>query len=618
MDFFKHQDQARHKTGVLVLLFILAVIFIVVAVNIVAFLLFSTGDDYVSKYNHWMENIHWEHPTALAVLLIFTGSLRRYFALSDGGKAVAEMVGASLVDLNSSDKKIKKYINIVSEMSIASGVPMPVLYVMERESGINAFVAGFRSTEAVMVVTRGALNELDRDELQGVVAHEFSHILNGDMRINIRLMAVLAGILTIGQFGRVLMRSGSDSRHSRNGGPAILIGLLFFLIGYIGLISGRLIKAAISRQREYLADASAVQFTRNPSGIAGALYKIKENNMGSFLQSNQAEEMSHMCFSKTMNIWFGSLMSTHPDLETRINTIDPSFIKIQNARSIIVKRKFEEEQKQASDKLKSHDIAGLIGSPQPQHLAYAAMLYKAFSPSLLNLLHTPEGAQCLIYALLISAMKDDRGLNYLHDKSEQDIVEVTRQAITNIKQIDKRNYLPIVDLVLPVIKNIENNNKQKFIEIAEGLVRLDQHVTMFEFVLLVIVKQHLSNNSEKVVHVKFHSFKHVMDDVRVLVSLLVQTSRQANEKCEAVFKRTMKTFGVNKFEMMPVNQCNFQMLTEVLNRLNSLSPMLKKTLITVCVDCVLDDGIIMPAEAELLRAVAESLDCPMPPLLQSV
>ena len=615
MDFFRHQDQARHKTMVLVLLFILAVILIVAAVNIVAFVLFSTGDDYVSKYNHWMENIHWEHPTALAVLLIFTGSLRRYFALSDGGKAVAEMVGASLVDMDSGDKKIKKYINIVSEMSIASGVPMPVLYVMERELGINAFVAGFRPTEAVMVVTRGALDELDRDELQGVVAHEFSHILNGDMRINIRLMAVLAGILTIGQFGRVLMRSASNSRNSRNGGPAILIGLVFFLIGYIGLIFGRLIKAAISRQREYLADASAVQFTRNPAGIAGALYKIKESVVGSFLRSNQAEEMSHMCFSNTMNIWFGSLMSTHPDLETRINTIDPSFIKIQNARSIIVKRKIEEKEKQAGDKLKGHDIASMIGNPQPQHLAYAAMLYKSFSPFLLNQLQTSEGARCLIYALLISSMKNEQGLDYLQGTSDQNIVEVTRQAITSIKQIDKRNYLSLVDLVLPVIKNIERFKKQKFIEIVDGLIRLDKRVTMFELVLLVIIKQHLAENSEKVVRVKFHSFKHVLKDVHVLISLLVQTSRQIDEKRNLVFKRAMKTFVLKDIELLAANDCDFQSLEKVLNRLNRLSPMLKKTLIAVCADCVLDDGIIMPAEAELLRAVAESLDCPMPPLL---
>lgn len=615
MDFFRHQDQARHKTGVLVLFFILAVVLIVLAVNVVAFMLFGTGDDLHARLNHWMDNVYWEHPTALAILLIFFGSLKRYLALSDGGKAVAEMVGAQAVDMDSASGEVRQYINVVSEMSIASGVPMPSLYIMEREQAINAFVAGFRPTEAVLVVTRGAIDELSRDQLQGVVAHEFSHILNGDMRINIRLMAILAGILTIGQFGRVVMRSASHGRSSRNSGPLVIIGLVFFLIGYIGLFFGRLIKAAISRQREYLADASAVQFTRNPKGIAGALYKIKENTYGGLLESNRAEEMSHMCFTDSVHMMFGALLATHPDLDVRISTIDPSYLKLQKARAITEKRKIEQEEIIKTTTAGAANVTGMIGNPQPQHLAYAAVLYQSLSQSLLSMLHKPESVQCILYAMLISRMDQQQGLSYLQKTGGQVVMHKTSVALGLVTDVDPRQRLPLVDLALPVLKKLTINERQKFIKTMNGIARLDRRISLFEFVLLIILQQHLDEGAEKVDHVKYHSFKHLLEDVRVLISLLVQTSRQSGEKTAEVFHRAMKTFVSDNVEMIPAKECRFEMLSNALNKLNGLSPLLKKTLITVCVDCVEDDGIIMPAEGELLRAITESLDCPMPPLL---
>ena len=617
MHFFKHQDQARRKTGILILFFVLAVILIMLAVNAVAFFIFSSGDDYVMRFNNWMQNTYWEHPTALAVLLMMFGSLNRYFELSSGGRAVAKMVSAKPVDLNSNVKNEIKYINIVSEMSIASGVPMPLLYVMDRESGINAFVAGFKPTEAVMVVTKGALESLSRDELQGVVAHEFSHILNGDMRINIRLMAILAGILTMGQFGKVLMFSSGRGRSSKNSGPLILIGLTLFLIGYIGLFFGRLIKSAISRQREYLADSSAVQFTRNPKGIAGALYRIKESVRGGCLKSNRAEEMSHMCFSNTLNIFFGSLLATHPDLDMRINAIDPSFIKIKNAKNIIKKREGERKSAMTGSSIQSSNLVNMIGNPESQHLVYAAMLYRSLSAPVMRFLHSRTEVQYLMYALIISGMERDSGLSYLSEICSQQCRDKTTQALELVEGLEKRQYLPVVDLSLPVLKTMNKKDKKDFVDAMDGLVKLDRRVTMFEFMLLVICKQHLDEGSDKIDSVACHSFKPVLEDIRLLISLMVQVSRQTSDKIDGVFKRAMKTFVIDDIEMIPVKECNFDMLGKSLIRLNGLSPLLKKSLITVCADCVIDDGVIMPSEGELLRAVAESLDCPMPPLLQS-
>ena len=616
MDFFRHQDQARKKTWLLILLFMLAVLSIVLVLNIVVFLIFSTGDDFSSQLNYWMENTYWEHPTAAVVLLIFFGSLKRYFTLSDGGRAVANMVGAKLINMDSNLKDEKKYINIVSEMSIASGVPMPELYVMDREPGINAFVAGFRPTEAVMVVTRGALQELSRDELQGVVAHEFSHILNGDMRINIRLMAILAGILTIGQFGKVLMRSAAHGRSSRNSGPLIMVGLVVFVTGYIGLFFGRLIKSAISRQREYLADASSVQFTRNPKGIAGALYKIKENSHVGYLNSNRVEEMSHMCFAGAMKYFFESLLATHPPLDVRINTIDPSFLKLQRAKSITRNKLVAEEKNRSAHGLGRDELVDLIGNPQSEHLAYAALMVKSFSLSLKGLLHTPTGAQAIVYALILAGMKNDTGMKYISEKCDNDLLIVIGEASSCLHDLDKRKRLPLIDLLLPVLKSLDEAGRDIFVVTINELARLDKRITLFEFVILTIVNQHLNKKSQKNNRVKYHSFKHVVNEVRVLISMMAQTSRQTDEKVSLVYNGVMQTFAFGELGMIPVKECDFKMVSSALNKLNYLSPLLKRSLIAACVDCVLDDGVVMPDEAELLRATTESLDCPMPPILQ--
>ena len=616
MDFFKHQDQARKKTWLLILLFMLAVISIVLVLNIIVFLIFSTGDDYISRFDYWMANTYWEHPTAAVVLLIFFGSLKRYFSLSDGGRAVADMVGAKLINMDSNVKDEKKYINIVSEMSIASGVPMPELYVMDRESGINAFVAGFKPTEAVMVVTRGALQELNRDELQGVVAHEFSHILNGDMRINIRLMAILAGILTIGQFGKVLMRSGAHGRSSRNSAPLILVGLVVFITGYIGLFFGRLIKSAISRQREYLADASSVQFTRNPKGIAGALYKIKENSHASYLNSNRAEEMSHMCFAGTMKCFFESLLATHPPLDVRINTIDPSFLKLQRAKSIIKNKILAGENDKSVHGPGRDELVGLIGNPQPEHLAYAALMVQSFSLPLTGLLRTPTGAQAIVYALILAGMKNDTGMKYISEKCDNDLLSVIGEASKCLHDLDKRKRLALIDLVLPVLKSLDEAERDIFVVTINELARLDKKITLFEFVILTIVNQHLNRQSQKNSRVKYHSFKPVLNEVRVLISVMAQSSRQTAEKIGLVYDRAMRTFAFGELNMIPIKECDFKMVSSALNKLNYLSPMLKKPLIIACDDCVFDYCIVIQDEAELLRAITESLDCPMPPILQ--
>ncbi len=623
MDFFKQQDIARRKTGILLVYFVLALLFIVVAVNGVVFFAFTPGDDYVLELQQWIDNVYWEHPTAAVVLIILYGSGWRHMKLIDGGKAVAEMVGATEVSLDSNDTAIKRYINVVEELSLASGVPMPSLYVLKREQGINAFVAGYTPTESVMVVTQGTLDTLSRDELQGVVGHEFSHILNGDMRINVRLIVVLAGILAIGQFGRFLLRSSRDT-DVRQVGILLPVGLALLIIGYIGLFFGRLIKAAISRQREYLADASSVQFTRNPRGIAGALYKIQQTVNGSFINPRHAEDMSHMCFGKTMNFYFESLLASHPPIPDRIRAIDPSFLNLMHAKDIISRQNNRKSDEVVSSFVNAgqysataEQLTASVGNPNVEHIAYGVALHDAIQLLVQDKFHTTKGAKAIIYALLVQQTEKDPALVLLSQHESEDLILIVNDLLKQFVHLDKRQRLPLIDLTIPALKKLEEQEASLFINQLEALIKSDVRFTLFEFVLLTIIRKHLSANAGQVARVKFSTFHPVRDDIHRVLLLLVKSSGQNKDKNHQNLRRALLSYGIDVFVDIETWKVNVSEVEASLQRLAELSPLLKRNLINTCAELVIEDGIVMAAEAELLRAIAESLDCPMPPLLPS-
>lgn len=315
MDFFQAQDRARANTTKLTLLYIAALLAITTAIYAIA-ILFLQQDQGQTLADYWHPEIY--AATTLATLAIIgLGTLVKTLQLRTGGPAVAESLGGQLITPKTADFQQRQLLNIVEEMSIAAGVPAPKTYLLP-EPGINAFAAGYTPKDAAIGITQGALDTLDRDELQGVVAHEFSHILNGDMRRNIRAIGLLFGIFLIALIGRILISVRYRSRDSKNNSAAafIILGLALIIIGCVGQFFGRIIQAAISRQREYLADASAVQFTRNPSGIAGALKKIRDH--GSRIQNPHATETSHLFFANALT----SLFATHPPLEKRIAAIE--------------------------------------------------------------------------------------------------------------------------------------------------------------------------------------------------------------------------------------------------------------------------------------------------------
>ena len=340
MNFFQQQEHARSKTRWLLFIYVLAVAVIVIALDAIFLIVrHFTVSEYSPMLSSPGELKSWVTANASSLLVFSLGiiafiglaSLYRIMTLRGGGSKVATALGGTHVDSSHPDLLVRRLVNIVEEMAIASGIPVPQVYVMEQESGINAFAAGHQPEDAAVAVTRGALDIFSRDELQGVIGHEFSHILNGDMRMNMRLLGPLFGIMLIGMMGGILLRSSSHSRVSSSkessGGIVVvlLLGVGLTVIGYIGQLAGNLIKAAISRQREYLADASAVQFTRYKQGIGGALKKIAAWQYGSVLTDTGAEEVSHMLFANGLSRHISGLLATHPPIQERLQRLDIKF-----------------------------------------------------------------------------------------------------------------------------------------------------------------------------------------------------------------------------------------------------------------------------------------------------
>jgi len=630
MDFFEHQHRARRKTSVLILYFILAVGMIIVAVNLTVLVVISATASIPTPYSDWWQQPYWAW-TSLAVLLTITaGTLFTMLKLRGGGRAVAEMVGARRIPVSTEEPDERRLINVVEEMSIASGTPMPSLYVME-DPAINAFVAGYRPTEAVLVVTRGTLQHLNRDELQGVIGHEYSHVLNGDMRINIRLMGILAGILIISQFGRLLMRSNRRGR-GKGAGQVALLGLAFFVIGYVGIFFGSLIKAAVSRQRELLADAASVQFTRNPDGIAGALWKIQQHSEGSLLTNRHSDDVSHFCFGEAVKSRLSSLLATHPPLDQRIRAINPRFVgaKYTAAQSATLVTA-------AGDATAAHRAAGSsgfagdsgqivasadqlvagIGVISEAQYNSAADLHSSIPVVIHDALHQQDGARHIIYCLLLLALdKADQAaaVQIIRRDEGEEIREPLQTLYRSISAFGRDKRLVLLNLAFPALKEMAVEQRHAFVQRVEAIIKSDGRFSLFEFVVLSLLQEHLSTQAEMDVPVRYFKYTDVEAELHTLIALLIQAGSTVAEEKPGLYRRVLSTFLFDQQHAFKPESVSVEALGQALHKLAGLSPLLKRSVLEACTDCVLHDGKVSAAEAELLQLVAERLDCPLPRL----
>ena len=656
MTFYESQHKARRKTGVLFGYFLLAVLCIVIAVNTVVYLtlVMSDATGMMTPRQWLMSPLGWG--TALLTLAVIAGgSFIRYLKIKSGGDAVAAMAGGRLVLPETKDPLEKRLLNIAEEMAIASGTHVPRVYLLENEAGINAFVAGYNTNNTILAVTRGALENLTREELQGVIAHEYSHILNADTRINLNLIAILAGILLIGQIGESLLRSAryrSYSSRRENAGGNLVLGLALMGIGYIGLFFGRLIKAAISRQREFLADASSVQFTRNPSGIGGALFKIGTLTRGSHLDSRHAEEMSHMCFGETLQVGFSRMLATHPPITERLKAIDPSlparmksryqtgkltladgrtaFTSAGGGDAVVAEQAAafaggdqspssfqpqpqpQPEQTAAEFAASGAHLKGSVGALTPAHIEAAEAVHNAITGALLSIAHQAAQADSILYALVLTTMNTHgkQAMALIEQQRASQCAETTRQVYYALREQPEAIRLPLLDIALCTLETHTRERKDQVLALARSLIELDNRFTLYEFIYFSLMEKYLAAPKAKQKTIK--SYQPVENAIGVLLAATVLASGNTPQIKQQIFEQTIKGFSNQDFSALLVRPPSLQTLSEATGLLNRLAPLLKQPLIDACVDCILHDNRVTANEADLLRAICERLDCPMP------
>lgn len=628
MNFFEHQDRARAATRKLVLLFICAVAALIIITTLLVVVVLSLSDEAAGGPTLSPALLASDVGLAVAALVIAVVLLATWYRVAQlrgGGRVVAESLGGRLLNTGTRDADERKVLNLVEEMAIAAGIPVPQVYLLE-DPAINAFAAGFHSRDAVIGVTRGCIHQLDREELQGVIAHEFSHIFHGDMRLNIRLIGWLYGIMVIGMVGYYLLRSnvyrhGRGTRGNR-GGAIVVLGLGLLVIGYTGTFFGNLIKAAVSRQREFLADASAVQYTRNPSGIAGALKKIGGLAAGSRISTVDVAEFSHMLFGQGV----AGLFATHPPLSQRIRQLEPGWdgtFSQADASTVAPDRGG------AAPVQDSHGTAAgavspaaafiaRIGEPDEQSLALAGQYLARLPTTLLNEAHSTLGSCLLLQALLV---KDAEGLvarrqhEYLQEQLGEHSFASLQKILPQVAALPRDLQWPLVELALPSLAQLSPVQRPVFLQQLQTLIDADASMNLFEWSLFRIVRGSLETRP---------GFARMQLDITsataeclCVLAALATAGHEDAAPARAAFSAGANSLGLSS-EVIPTDlpASSLDLLDKALTRLQELKPLHKPRLLKAMVACIQLDGQVTGAEGELLRVVAAILDCPVPPLAE--
>ena len=624
MDFFQHQAQAKNRTVLLIVLYVIAMGLIGVAV-------FALALAVVAATNDGQVEIDPILPLAIfggVFLVVGGGSLVKTAQLAaGGGQAVAEMLGGRRIHPMTTHPAERRLYNIVEEMSLASGVPIPAVYVMDNEHGINAFAAGLSTNEAVVSVNRGTMELLTRDELQGVIAHEFSHILNGDMRMNLRLIGILFGLNLLVILGYYGMRiSSSLTRGSRRSdgkdsgaGAAIAIFLIsigVMIIGAIGMFFSAIIKAAISRQREYLADASAVQFTRNPDGIAGALKKIGCPNVGSEVSNEHAAEASHLFFGNVCSLFsFGGLFATHPDLTTRIRRIDPGFDGKFPTRIEPINFLEEPKKKEPGTQRSAVPGPGQLGIPTAAQVVIAGALLESLPQSVADGARDPLTAKATVYAILLDADGDIRQKQFsaIAEKEPGSVVAMTQRTFQQIQNISDSAKIALLQRVTATLKLLSAGQYKQFSAVIDALVAADDKMSLFEYTLKAVLLRDLDIyfGLAKPLTVQYMALSSVRQPIGAVLSYLAYAGHDNAADTESAYAAAMGTLGLPD-PIAPNSDCTVQSFDQALRTLALTAPALKQRLFSAIMTCVEHDGKITVAEGELVRAIAAMLAVPMP------
>jgi len=671
VDFYSRQAAARGQTRWLVFAFIVALLAIALALDFVLFTFLATRGS--AAYGFSALAYARVHPgqvvacTLLVMGVLSVASLYKSLELRGGGGVVARSLGGVLVTSDTADLKRKRLLNVVEEMAIASGVPMPEVYVLEQEPAINAFAAGHTPANAAVTVTQGALDRLSRDELQGVIGHEFSHVLNGDMRLNVQLMGWVFGLLVIGLIGRTIV--AWSPRNRRNSG-LLAVGFAVMVLGYVGLLAGRILQAAVARQRERLADASGVQFTRNPQGLKGALVKIAALPEGSQLVAADAEQAAHMFFAEGLSRVF----ATHPPILERIRELDPQFDPRELAAAAAEPDQeptgaevgggavgldgqgaagaFAAGGGQVADVGQAgpgslpgvSQVAGIgprvgraplaggglggfgqfasqvatqVGQPDTAHIAHAQAVRLALPQPVRDLTDSPGGAQALVIALLISAdgAVRERQLALLAKTTNAASLAVVQRVIPLTQTLDPMLRLPVLQRAFPALRRLMVPQREALAKLATDLIHADARVDVFEFCLAKLLETLLSDGLGATAPHGTLTLEDVEPELGLLFATFAQIGAPDEQAARAAYEVGISVvFPMRRpsFAAVPDWQSK---LSTALPRLKLMHPFAKKAVIEGLVKTVANDEMLMDEEAELLRTVCALLQCPLPPIL---
>jgi len=641
MDFFRRQAETRRLSRWLVLLFIIAIAACVLAVDFVvvtAVTILAQDGTYLAP----PADVAWfaRYPSLvllssfIVIGVILGSSIIKTSQLSAGGGVVARQLGGERVTADTNDPLRRRLLNVVEEMAIASGVPVPEVYVLEREAGINAFAAGDNPANAAVAVTRGALANLNRTELQGVIAHEFSHVLNGDMRLSTRMIGWLFGLMVIAIVARFVLRHAPRGGGGRKGGGAVVVilaaALAVLILGYIGLFFGRLIQAAVSRNRESLADASAIQFTREPTGLRNALVKIGALGVGSRLQDTDAEEVAHLLFASGVQRVF----ATHPPLEERIREIDPSFrtaeieaMRIRmNEERALASEEAQRAQPQAAERLQGmlrgamvlapEMVTQLVANPGTAHMLRARELRVSLPAAVAAAAGQPESARALLVALALDATGDVRGRQLAF--IEQQLGQGQRQAIEEqlpvVDSLAAEQRMPALLQVFPAMHQVGHKERVELLKCLNGLLIRDGRVSAYAYALRKLAQVHLRDELQPKARTFDLSLAAVAEDLQTLFSVLASSGSE--DETEA-----RRAYEIGMAHLLPTRRPAFQRMMNwpqrldvALNRIDRLPPAGKELLVQALVRTISHDLRMTVAESELLRAVCAAVHCPLPPL----
>ncbi|GLQ29745.1 M48 family metallopeptidase [Litoribrevibacter albus] len=678
MDFFEHQAKANRSSKYLIVGYTLALIVLTIGFNLGGLLVWaiatepaelakaSESHSYSTILHHWLDTRYSWQVTVSVVLFVGMVSLANWLTLRQGGSKVAEMMGGRRIPANTMNRDERRLLNVVEEMALASGLPVPEVFIMDREHAINAFAAGYSPNEAAICVTRGLTISLNRDELQGVIGHEFSHILNGDMRLNVKMMSILSGLVAMGQLGRWLVDLGLRGGHDARGGIVFLAlpGVLIWILGSLGVLCSRIIKAALSRQREFMADASAVQFTRQTQGIASALYKIHTHHHQSILTTRHAENLSHMCIAKTLSLRFSTWLDTHPPIEERITRLDAQFLtkaKIQRAQerqqtlqtsdapaessgstssSVTLSTATSPALSEvtsglAADTRASADLYGIelqqeemieftspfqqanvdqaiasIGLSDQQSITAARSCLSSIPNELITGLHQPDYASLLLLLILAQNNSRPESATALLIEQESYPQSLIDHYLPMVHEMKERPVYPLLQLGLASLKSLSAEDKKALLVTAKKVIMSDKQILPQELFFYLVLFRHLNPKASRNPRVEFSSFSHLKPELSTLFGFLSQFTEEAHQL--AAYQHAVQQFQIKETSLPNIKTISHQALANAIFRVEHLAPLLKRSVLMAVTDLMQHDDTMTHQELDWLRMLGDCWDCPIP------